>query len=233
MQIMSDQELLAAIGSFEKIVVSNPTAQQFINEYKQEFLRRREEEHEGVSTISVTNHCGDVLNPFALFDSDFNNLSKQLCVTLPRICRFWGQTETFYSVAQHCLSMVKYFEGDRELQKIALIHEAFEGLTGMDVATPVKRMLPAYKAAEERALASIARLHGLTYPFPDLIKRIDKGLMAMEGEALMKNGNTNWRSDGDPVGSLYKKDVSMEEISSDFNDMFSSLFGSSFSLHKN
>ncbi|MDD3465546.1 MAG: hypothetical protein PHE67_00235 [Campylobacterales bacterium] len=177
-----------------------------------------------MSSVQIVNYRNDKINPFALFDSDFENLGEQLSVTLPRICRFWGQTNIFYSVAQHCLSMAEYFKGDEKLQKYALLHEVFEGFS-FDCATPIKRMLPAYKKAEERALQSAARIHGLEWPFPDIIKTVDKGLMVMKGESLMNADAGYWRQHGEPVGALYKPDAPMEWIRKDFINLFLELFG--------
>jgi len=93
--------------------------------------------------MEVLNYQGKLINPLALKESDFDNLGMQAAVTLSRIQRFWGQCREPYTVAQHCLSMVDLFEGDKELQRWAIGHEVYEALTGMDVPSPVKHS-PAY-----------------------------------------------------------------------------------------
>ncbi|WP_343353003.1 hypothetical protein V3I05_06450 [Helicobacter mastomyrinus] len=140
----------------------------------------------------VMNASGKLINPFALKDSDFDvNVIAQ---TLSRTCRFWGQTKRFYSVAQHWLVMAEIFEGNLELQKWALLHEAFEGLTGMDIPSPIKNSphMQAYREAEERALNQTANLFGLTPPMPEEIKIADKRLMVSEALVLMNTENYEW-----------------------------------------
>lgn len=85
-------------------------------------------------------------------------------------------------------------------------------------------MLPAYKSAEDRALETAARTHGLKWPFPYIIKTVDKGLMVMEGEALMQSEAGYWRQYGEPVGDLYKTDASMSDIKDDFVSKYTELF---------
>jgi hypothetical protein len=219
---MTDQELLAAITAFSNEL--NPVAQNYVTEYKKEFLARREAELPGSSDIEIENYAGRLLNPFAMFDEDFENLGEQLSVTLPRVGRFWHQTREKYSVAQHCLSMVELFEGDIELQRIAIVHEAFEGPWG-DIPTPLKRMFPQIKAAENRALESISRIYGLPWPYPAKIKEADTGLMVMEALCLMSpNSPTNWRQKSQPMGKLYKLGADEAEIASDFRQKFNELF---------
>ncbi len=176
----------------------------------------------------VLNYQGRLLNPLDLKDEDFQNLGMQLAITLSRVQRFWGQCRENYSVGQHCLSMVQLFEGDLEKQRWAIGHEAYEGLTGMDVPSPIKHSpayLP-YKEAEDRALEQFARLYDLTPPMPFEIKKADKALMVMEAEALMPfNPDVNWRSISEPRGLLYKLGASQEEIKRDFINKWQELFG--------
>ena len=82
---------------------------------------------------------------------------------LSQICRFTGHTREFWSVAEHCLLVVKSVSllSDQEtkdlgvnpkdyknLQLQALLHDASEAFLG-DVSTPIKSMLPQYKIIEK------------------------------------------------------------------------------------
>ncbi len=121
---------------------------------------------------TVLNYAGKLIDPLNLKESDFKNLGMQAAITLSRVQRFWGQCRESYSVAQHCLSLVDYFEGDEELQKWAIGHEIYEALTGMDVPSPIKHS-PAYapyKEAEEKALLMFANLYDLTKPVTEALK---------------------------------------------------------------
>ena len=177
---------------------------------------------------TVLNYQGRMINPLDLQSEDFSNLGMQLAITLSRVERFWGQCRESYTVAQHCLSMVSLFETDQEMQKWAIGHEVYEGLTGMDVPSPIKHSpayLP-YKEAEERALEQFAAVYGLMPPMPLAIKKADKALMVMEAEALMPyNPTMNWRKIAQPQGVLYKLGASHDEIKRDFITAWQALFG--------
>jgi hypothetical protein len=152
----------------------------------------------------------------------------QCAITLSRVQRFWGQLKEPYSVAQHCLSLIDYFE-NVEHKKWWLAHEIYEGLTGMDIPSPIKHS-PAYvpyKEAEDKALDTFARLYGLTPPVPKDVKKADKDVMVMEAEALMPyNSEINWRANGNkPIGKLYKLGASEDEIRRDFINTWQELFG--------
>lgn len=164
----------------------------------------------------VMNASGRLIDPFNLQPQDFD--PKIVAQTLSRVCRFWGQTKRFYSVAQHCLVMVKIFEGNLEFQKWALIHEIFEGLTGMDVPSPIKHSphMAAYREAEERCLLQAAELFGLTPPMPEAIKVADKRLMVSEALVLMNSESYDWAQIAKPYGkeilSLIREESMLQDM---------------------
>ena len=183
--------------------------------------------------MEVMNASGNLIDPFNLQKKDFD--PKVIAQTLSRVCRFWGQTRRFYSVAQHCLVIVRIFEGNTELQKWALIHEVFEGLTGMDVPTPIKKsheMAP-YRKAEERCLLQAAEIFGLTPPMPEEIKIADKRLMVSEALVLMNSENYDWAQLAEPYGEEVISWISeksmlqdMQYVEHRFLKEFERLFGS-------
>jgi len=179
--------------------------------------------------MEVLNYQGRMINPLALKREDFDNVGMQCAVTLSRLQRFWGQCRESYTVAQHCLSMVEIFKGDKELQKWAISHEIYEALTGMDIPSPIKHS-PAYEPyqkAEEEALRLFAELHDMLPPMPEVIKEADRGLLVMEAEALMPyTDKVNWRDMGTPMGVPYKLGATEAEIRRDFIAKWVELFGS-------
>src|SRR5581483_7354063 len=77
---------------------------------------------------------------------------------LSKICRFGGQINHFYSVAEHCWHCCKLAGADGqclETQVAVLMHDAAEAFCG-DVVKPLKIMLPEYAEIERRVEAAIA-----------------------------------------------------------------------------
>ncbi len=169
----------------------------------------------------IMNASGKMINPFNLNKEDFD--PRIIAQTLSRTCRFWGQTSEFYSVAQHCLVMVGLFEDlafeDLELKKWALAHEVFEGLTGMDIPSPIKHS-PAmldYREAEDKALEQFADIYGLSKPMPQKIKIADKRLMVTEALRFMNTSNYNWKDIAEPYSlSVIGKPLSMKKAEKAF-----------------
>lgn len=178
--------------------------------------------------IQVMNASGKMINPFELKDSDFD--PKIIAKTLSRICRFWGQTSEFYSVAQHCLAMMEVFS-DRDLKRWALLHEVFEGLTGMDIPTPIKHneAMMDYRKAEERALIQAAKIFGLNPSMPNEIKIADKRMMVTEALQYMNTQNYDWTQIARPFDEFHilkivKNPMSMELAEATFLHFWEKLF---------
>lgn len=170
------------------------------------------------------NASGKLINPYDLKDEDFD--PRIIAQTLSRVCRFWGQTSEFYSVAQHCLIMEALFD-DVELKKWAMIHEVFEGLTGMDVPTPIKHSpeMQSYRDAEDKALSQAAKIFGLTPPMPEMVKIIDKRLMVTEALRFMNTQNFQWEDIADPLPlSIIGKPMDMKEAEIAFLTRWYELF---------
>jgi hypothetical protein len=130
----------------------------------------------------------DLLDPSSItFDLE------DIVTPLSRICRFAGQTQEFYSVAEHSV-MVSYLAeemGGDAWQ--ALWHDAAEALVG-DVTSPLKVQLPKFKRIEDGLLAQMGRQFGFDFPFSYITHRADKVMVQLEGEQLMRG----WVSDLTP-----------------------------------
>ncbi len=105
------------------------------------------------------------------------------------MCRFAGQCKTFYSVAQHCVIMSRYFRkrGMIKEAKYALMHESAEGLGMMDMPHPIKYLaeMRPYKVLESSYQTAIYRRFGLMDEPPPAVKELDIRICAAEAKVLM------------------------------------------------
>ncbi len=108
---------------------------------------------------------------------------------LSHVCRFAGQCPEFYSVAQHCV--IASEEVPAEDAFAALMHDAAEAYTG-DCPSPLKQLLPDFKAIEKRVEGAIAARFGLTLPWPPSVKHVDYRLLRTERRDIMPAKGGDW-----------------------------------------
>lgn len=111
---------------------------------------------------------------------------KDIAAALSKICRFGGQVNTFYCVAQH--SVVVAAMAPPQFKRQALLHDAAEAYLG-DVIKPLKVMLGAtYAEMEDRFEGTIAQAFSLDWSgdcYP-AVKEADLRALELEHEALQK-----------------------------------------------
>lgn len=113
---------------------------------------------------------------------------------LSKICRFGGQIDRFYSVAEHCVSCAKQAATDgqnRDVQAAALLHDAAEAFCG-DVVKPLKVMLSDYGPIEDRVEAVIAAKFGIDPTHASVVKEIDMAMLIAERRALFTADAVEW-----------------------------------------
>lgn len=108
---------------------------------------------------------------------------------LSHVCRFAGQCNKFYSVAEHSVYVSLVVPPHMAMH--ALLHDAAEAYVG-DVTAPLKKLLMNYKLIEERAHNAIFAHFGLDPAMPPEIKQADLRMLATEQLQLMPAHDDEW-----------------------------------------
>lgn len=114
---------------------------------------------------------------------------EDIAHALSMTCRFSGHTRQFYSVAEHSVRVSRVCDPTDALH--GLLHDAAEAYL-TDLPRPIKRMLPQYKALEDKVQSAIYRRFGLDDATPQSVKRADGILLATEGRDLCAPGWEFW-----------------------------------------
>ena len=111
---------------------------------------------------------------------------------LANICRFGGHVRPFYSVAEHSVRVAASDYVPSWLKFDALMHDAAEAFVG-DMPSPLKRLIPEFRAMERRIMAAIEHRFGCYETDHQLVKEADLVLLATERRDLMPAADyTGW-----------------------------------------
>lgn len=121
-----------------------------------------------------------------------NPKPSQICIediahALSQICRFAGNTNKFYSVAEHSC-----FVSDCVLQKYkfsALLHDATETYIS-DIPTPLKKLIPEISVVEKKIAGVIARKFGAPHMESVPVKMMDSRMFYVELHTLLQTNKT-------------------------------------------
>jgi len=104
---------------------------------------------------------------------------------LSKVCRWGAQCDDFYSVAQH--SVLVSMVVPRHLALWGLLHDASEGLMGLDMTSPLKQLCPDFKTIEKRVQVAVFERFGIDAECDDklLVKAADRAVEATERRDLM------------------------------------------------
>jgi len=106
---------------------------------------------------------------------------EDIALGLSRQPRFGGHTKSFYSVAQHCITLSQVVPNGYKMQ--ALMHDASEAFMG-DLPTPLKHLLPEYMGIEEEVSDAIQEAFGFSTMSP-LVEVADARMLITERNALL------------------------------------------------
>lgn len=131
----------------------------------------------------ITTHSGlhfDYQNPIA----------NAICIEdiakgLSHECRFTGQLDRFYSVAQHSVECSYIVPDQFKLE--ALLHDAVEAYC-KDIPSPLKKLLPDYQKIENYVDLIIRQKFNLPIVMSAEVKRSDLILLATEHRDIANDG---------------------------------------------
>ncbi len=109
---------------------------------------------------------------------------------LAHTCRYAGQADGFFSVAEHSLLVSAVCIG-HELP--ALLHDATEAFIG-DVTRPLKQLLPEYRQIERTLERAILARFGIE-EMPAEVKEADLSVLAAEQAQVMPEGTDFWAAE--------------------------------------
>ena len=138
-------------------------------------------------SIITANENGGWVYTFSGHKFDYLNPKKEeidiidIAHSLSHQCRFNGHTPTFFSVAQHSAIISNIVSQENALW--GLLHDATETYIG-DLPSPLKGILPEYKALENLIFEVIASKFGLSPEIPEEVKVADKRMLATEARDL-------------------------------------------------
>lgn len=120
---------------------------------------------------------------------------RDIAGALSKICRFGGQIERFYSVAEHSVMCAEQAEADGfplDTQIAALMHDAAEAFVG-DVVKPLKIMLAEYPAIEDRVESVIAEKFTIDFRGErEVVREIDRAMLIAERRQLFSRDDVEW-----------------------------------------
>jgi uncharacterized protein len=126
--------------------------------------------------------------------------------------RFGGHTNRFYSVGNHSYNVALLVPDHLKFQ--AIMHDATEAFIG-DMPTPFKRLMPDYKAAEDRLWMAICTKFSLPYKLDPLVKQADAIALIHERDILKPTG-IKWPDHENvirlPVGSFCMKPIAKDHL---------------------
>lgn len=129
---------------------------------------------------SIRTFTGKYVN---VFDPDPETICiEDIVHSLSNICRFGGHTQSFYSVAQHCIYVADHLP--EELKLTGLLHDAAEAYL-IDLPNPIKEKMSEYVLIEDKLMRLIAEKFGIIYPFPELVKQADKNALEFEWKGIV------------------------------------------------
>jgi hypothetical protein len=129
---------------------------------------------------SIRTFSGKYVNVFKPNLSTLNIID--VAHSLSMQTRFGGHSKVFYSIAEHSLWVAKKLQKDGMSPIVVyagLMHDSSEAYL-VDIPKPIKLELPDYNRLEDSLTIRLAKKFQFEYPFPVVIKKIDKKALKYE-----------------------------------------------------
>lgn len=119
-------------------------------------------------------------------DIDIRDIAHALALC----CRYTGHCLFHYSIATHSVLVSRHVPPEDALW--GLLHDASEAYL-IDVPRPIKPMLSGYREIEKSVEMAVARRFQLTWPMPDVVKKVDTQLLINERRQIMAPVEWLWQ----------------------------------------
>lgn len=137
---------------------------------------------------------------------------------LSKLDRYNGAGSFPYSVGQHSLLVASVLP--EEFKLWGLLHDATEAYLG-DVVSPLKALLPNYRAIEALVHEAVCARFDLVCPRPQKVKEADKAIMALEMGEIFGWFDLARRSDlPEPPAGLSIEPMHWEDVKDRFLGMY-------------
>jgi hypothetical protein len=118
---------------------------------------------------------------------------NDIIIGLSNVCRFGGQIDNFYSVAQHCILVAAL--APPVYRRAALLHDASEAYVH-DIIKPLKNLLGEHYAIYENAIMElVCQKFNVNQMHMEMLKPWDMAALEMEDAAFRKKDRgaiNNW-----------------------------------------
>lgn len=112
---------------------------------------------------------------------------------LAKECRYGGQLEPHYSVAEHSILVASVLPPELKLQ--GLLHDAEEAWW-RDMVRPARVLLPDYRAYAAKTWRAVADCFGIPRELHDLVHQADNDVLLAEKAQLFTEDTSEWRIKG-------------------------------------
>lgn len=119
-----------------------------------------------------------------------------IAVGLGNECRYAGQIENHYSVAQHSVYVSHQVPAEHAM--CALLHDAPEAYL-KDIHRPLKRQLREYGPIEHAVWLAVAERFGLPAEMPECVKKADDSVLLAEKAQIVGPSPVPWSIPGTPA----------------------------------